>query len=178
MQIIILLMLLVAVGAYSGVKQKGDNPLWRQREVNRMMGGSYVSSDEPANQYVSFVNRQAIQRTTAPVQQNVRAGAGDYVAPEQQTSRKMTPEQRQKLEAYRQKKARQEQNTYSKLVSEPVENMAAQTKDRAETMKKDVNSSQILNDIQDLMVKGYDGNMNFDRDFLGEAVDMINSFMM
>lgn len=145
MQIIILLLLLVAVGAYSGVKQKGDNPLWRQKEVNRMIGGSYVSSDEPANQYVSSVNRQAIQRTSVTVQQ---------------------------------KKAGQEQNTYSKLVSKPVENIVTQTKDSAETVKKDVDSSQILGDVQDLMVKGYDGNMNFDRDFLGEAVDMINSFMM
>ena len=34
----------------------------------------------------------------------------------------------------------------------------------------------ILGDVQDLMVKGYDGNLQFERDFLGEAMDTINSF--
>ena len=28
------------------------------------------------------------------------------------------------------------------------------------------------------MVKGYDGNLSFERDFLGEAMDMINRFTL
>lgn len=36
----------------------------------------------------------------------------------------------------------------------------------------------MLGSVEDLMVKGYDGKLNFQRDFLGEGLDMINSFMI
>ena len=36
--------------------------------------------------------------------------------------------------------------------------------------------AQLLGTVEDLMVKGYDGKLSFERDFLGEAMDMINSF--
>ena len=34
----------------------------------------------------------------------------------------------------------------------------------------------ILGSLEDLMIKGYDGSMSFERDFLGEALDMISNF--
>lgn len=34
----------------------------------------------------------------------------------------------------------------------------------------------MLGTIEDLMIKGYEGNLCFERDFLGEAMDMINRF--
>lgn len=34
----------------------------------------------------------------------------------------------------------------------------------------------MLGSVEDLMVKGYDGNLCFERDFLGEAMDMISHF--
>lgn len=36
----------------------------------------------------------------------------------------------------------------------------------------------ILGKLEDLMVKGYDGNMHFERDFVAEGMDMINSFTL
>lgn len=35
-----------------------------------------------------------------------------------------------------------------------------------------------LEKIEDLMVKGYEGNLCFERDFVGEAMDMVNRFSM
>lgn len=34
----------------------------------------------------------------------------------------------------------------------------------------------ILGDLNDLLVKGYSGSLDFDRDFVGEGMDMLNSF--
>lgn len=31
-----------------------------------------------------------------------------------------------------------------------------------------------MDKVYDLMITGYDGNLNFERDFLGEAMDMLN----
>lgn len=41
---------------------------------------------------------------------------------------------------------------------------------------EDIIPENVLGTIEDLMVKGYDGNLCFERDFLGEALDMINCF--
>lgn len=38
--------------------------------------------------------------------------------------------------------------------------------------------SDILKRVNDLIVMGYDGNMEFDRDFIAEGVEMLNSFSM
>lgn len=49
-----------------------------------------------------------------------------------------------------------------------------------QTLKTDGNAilaeESLLGSIDDLMAKGYNGDLNFDRDFLGEAMDMIASF--
>lgn len=38
--------------------------------------------------------------------------------------------------------------------------------------------SDIIKKINDLMITGYSGDMHFDRDFVAEAVDMLNSYMV
>ena len=39
-------------------------------------------------------------------------------------------------------------------------------------------SESILGEIQDLMICGYSGNMEFERDFLGEATELLHSYQM
>lgn len=39
-----------------------------------------------------------------------------------------------------------------------------------------VEEESLLGNVQDLMIKGYDGNLSFERDFVGEAMDLLNSF--
>ena len=57
-------------------------------------------------------------------------------------------------------------------------------KDRAEHMKMHmepapgVEDENLLGSVEDLMIKGYDGNLSFERDFVGEAMDMINRFTL
>ena len=41
---------------------------------------------------------------------------------------------------------------------------------------EDVIPENMLGTIEDLMIKGYDGNLCFERDFAGEALDMISRF--
>lgn len=57
-------------------------------------------------------------------------------------------------------------------------------KDREEHMKMHMEPAahaedeNLLGSVEDLMVKGYDGNLSFERDFVGEAMDMINRFTL
>lgn len=41
---------------------------------------------------------------------------------------------------------------------------------------EDILPENLLGTVEDLMVKGYDGNLCFERDFLGEGLDMISNF--
>ena len=41
---------------------------------------------------------------------------------------------------------------------------------------EDIIPENMLGNIEDLMIKGYDGNLCFERDFVGEAMDMISRF--
>ena len=41
---------------------------------------------------------------------------------------------------------------------------------------EDILSDNMLGTVEDLMVKGYDGNLCFERDFVGEGLDMISRF--
>jgi hypothetical protein len=47
-----------------------------------------------------------------------------------------------------------------------------------ETVGSFIDEEDILGSVEDLMVKGYDGNLSFERDFVGEAMDMISSFTL
>ena len=59
--------------------------------------------------------------------------------------------------------------------SEKVQHDAA-----CQALKHDDNAvlaeESLLGSIDDLMAKGYSGDLSFDRDFIGEAMDMIASF--
>lgn len=145
-----------------------------------------------------------------------------------QTQRTMTPEDRQRLEAYRaakatqnggataagypvkqqpknvqpkqdilskaQKNAKKYENDTTLEQLEHEHNHSEQVKatisKEALQQKKEMHphdashvsqvvgeeSDSILGTIEDLMVKGYDGNLSFERDFIGEAMDMISHF--
>lgn len=41
---------------------------------------------------------------------------------------------------------------------------------------QDIIPENILGKVEDLMIKGYDGNLCFERDFVGEGLDMISRF--
>ena len=41
---------------------------------------------------------------------------------------------------------------------------------------EDVMPESMLGSIEDLMIKGYEGNLCFERDFVGEAMDMVSRF--
>lgn len=58
------------------------------------------------------------------------------------------------------------QNTYADE-KEHMRHMTADLPDDCDLMRK----------VQDLIVMGYQGNLQFERDFIGEAEDTINSFM-
>ena len=199
MEFLVFFICLILVG-YSYVKKNADTPEMRQKQYNEQVGGSYVSSDKPNNQYMSSVNRQAAIQSLNHMGNSVYSGNnttpvnGSYSGTIQPTRKVMTDEQRKKLEAYRKKKTAN--NTYSAVVKSEPESIIELAKNNIEEIKQenvreeltkeliigtympDMDLTSTLGDVNDLIVKGYDGNMEFERDFIGEAMDMLNSYTM
>lgn len=74
------------------------------------------------------------------------------------------------------KELEKQHNHKEKQQPKPVEHSeVCQTHDKG---LADVITPQesLLGSVEDLMVKGYSGSMHFERDFVGEAMDMISNF--
>lgn len=106
-----------------------------------------------SNTQVNYEMAKRVARTT-PVQ-------------EQLNQNRMSSFQRneKELTASEQIRKRRMQHGHSESVFRAIHNHA-----------DDFTSSDILGTVTDLMVKGYEGNLCFARDFLGEAMDMISHF--
>lgn len=59
-----------------------------------------------------------------------------------------------------------------------VEEERAEHKRMHEEPLPPVEEVSLLGPVEDLMVKGYDGNLSFERDFIGEAQDMLAAFTL
>lgn len=70
-------------------------------------------------------------------------------------------------------------NHSEKQIQKPVEHS---TVCRAHEVRDNSNiiepGESVLGSVEDLMVKGFSGNMSFERDFVGEAMDMVANFSL
>ena len=146
-----------------------------QRQPQQVQQNPYQRPQQQVQQNPYQVPQQQSQqyRYAQPQQQNPYA--------QTQQRRQMTEEDRRKLEAYRQKKMAQQ----SEAPQSQIPDIVARAKSNADNCVQDAahvskhveeQDAQLLGTVEDLMVKGYDGKLSFERDFLGEAMDMINSF--
>ena len=148
-----------------------------QRPPQQVQQNPYQVPPQQNQQYRYAQTQQNPQyRYAQPPQQNPQ---NPYAQTQQR--RQMTEEDRRKLEAYRQKKMAQQSGTPQSQIPDIV----ARAKNNADNCVQDAahvskhveeQDAQLLGTVEDLMVKGYDGKLSFERDFLGEAMDMINSF--
>ena len=108
-----------------------------------------------------------------------------------------TPSYVQKASSQAQKPAVQKKPTQPPIVERAKQNTSAYVPDvTLETLEAEHQHSErvapavhvdlehdidlgesMLGSVEDLMAKGYDGNLCFDRDFVGEGLDMISRFV-
>ena len=163
-------------------KNQGTNMQPKEQRVtlNYQAPQQRVAPNYQAPQQRVTPNHQAPQQRVAP---NVQQKAA---------KRQITPEERKKLEQYRAgKEARpqileraasnaakyKENQTLQELESEHrhTERSVSIPQDASQPVY--AGNTSLLGNIEDLMVKGYDGELSFERDFVAEALDMINSFI-
>ncbi len=117
-----------------------------------------------------------------PVQQNVPyRGTQQPVQPrpvQQPPRQNMNP-------ASRQQPGAMQQNVQNKVPQQPVQPRPVQQKDimdraMANVKENEVDelekSGELMEQVNDLMIMGYQAKLSFGRDFVGEGIDMINSY--
>lgn len=166
---------------------KGNNKTKQQNaQSQRLVQQSYTAPQRPVQQSYTAPQR--------PVQQL-------YTAPQRQVQQQYAQPQRQVQQPY----AKQQRPVQQDIIGRAKANNSKLAEDRAlkeieqmhnhkEKQEKQVvehsrncqtlvgdsdailASESILGSVDDLMVKGYSGNLQFERDFMAEAMDMLNSF--
>ena len=128
------------------------------------------------------IQSQNMQRQNAQLQERQR------LAESQLKSRQQQAENASIVERARQNNQRFQQDTTlaeiekmhshsEKQASNPVEHSkVCQSHDNNENVVEPAET--MFGSVEDLMVKGYSGDLSFDRDFIGEAMDMISSFTL
>lgn len=157
-------------------KNQGTNMQPKEQRVtpNYQAPQQRVTPNYQAPQQRVAPNHQAPQQRVTPNHQALQQKvASNYQAPQQKVAsnvqqkaakRQITPEERKRLEQYRAEKEARPQ-----ILERAASNAAK--------YKENQTNESLLGNIEDLMVKGYDGELSFERDFVAEALDMINSFI-
>lgn len=166
----ILIWIVVIVGivkGFSGNDSKKTQPTQNstQKTVQQFKSGAQKIISEisayadAAEQGTSTGNKTSYNQTQRSynAQQNTNKYAEDTTLEQLEKEHKHS-ERESKAEAAYVAKEREE---HRKLHTEPI---------------PPVEEESLLGSVQDLMIKGYDGNLSFERDFVGEAMDLLNSF--
>lgn len=76
----------------------------------------------------------------------------------------------------------EKQHGHSERVSSAVAGYVEKEREEHRRMHEEpapgVEETSLLGSVEDLMVKGYSGSLNFERDFIGEAAEMLAAFTM
>lgn len=178
-EILFAILVFVAIGKAA----KKDNKAKRKQNGAQPMRN--MQSQNMQSQNIQYQNAQLQERQRrAELQLQER----QRLAEKQLQNRQRQTENTSIVDRARQNNQRFQQDTtlseiekmhsHSEMqASKPVEHSkVCQSHENYENVMEPAES--MFGSVEDLMVKGYSGDMSFDRDFIGEAMDMISSFTL
>lgn len=118
-------------------------------------------------------------RTSQPQPSGGMWSAGQQQSSVQKAQKKQQKHQQRPVPAqpYRYQQMPQENTILQKAKANTTEhfddNLTLSAQPQA-VVREEFDTSQLMEQVNDLMVKGYSGNLAFERDFLAEATDMLN----
>ena len=181
--VIIVIILLIMRADNNAKKQKQMQALQQERQQQ-------TAYTQPVRQQTAYT--QPVRQQQTVYQQPVRQ------QPYERTPKAVPPAMKRSAEPDIVKKAKKNVNRFAgedvTLVqlqtehqhSEKVATAKAAYVEKEEALHRQyhenpdefLQNENLLGSVEDLMVKGYDGNLSFERDFLGEGLDMINRFVV
>lgn len=137
----------------------------KQQELKNRLQQKYAgmtagTNARPVQQNVSYRAPQQVAQNSVPQQKPVQQVAQNSVPqqkPVQQAPQNSVPQQ---------KPMQQKNDIMSRAVANVKEN-------EVDELAK---SSELMNQVNDLMIMGYQADLSFARDFVAEGIDMLNSY--
>ena len=162
----------IIVYVVNAIKKASENEK-RQNNANRNYGTATYQAPRPDSRQQSarVQVQQDIQRQVEKTKQRIIENRGiQQVQASRMEARNTTILERAKANADENKvditmETMEAEHHHSERVSAAVHHHS-----------DDVIPENMLGNIEDLMIKGYDGNLCFERDFVGEGLDMISRF--
>lgn len=169
MELMIILVVLCMVCFY-GAKKEVENPVKKDTKDTMSAQNQKLEAVQPQTQWRNIQWQQSakenIEKARKRAQNNVKKQAA-----------KMWHEVRKEIVS---EKPNEEVEKNSKTTvasgSEAQLQHSKQPTPQAYAPTPEVLSESQLGRVEDLIVKGYEGNLCFERDFLAEAMDMLNCF--
>ena len=154
---------------------------WQQSvRPNQMAGQQSVRPNQMAGQQSMRPNQMAVRQNVRPNQtmgqQNVR--------PDQMAGRQTQSAGGAAMAGYRRPQPKQAENDILKRAAENVnendvdeleQQMMAGAHELVNAIDID-STSELMHEVEDLMIMGYQANLPFERDFIAEGVAMLNGY--
>jgi len=151
----------------------------KQQELKNRLQQKYAgmtagTNARPVQQNVSYRAPQQVAQNSVPQQKPVQQAPQNSVPqqkPVQQAAQNSVPQQKPVQQAPQnsvpqQKPMQQKNDIMSRAVANVKEN-------EVDELAK---SSELMNQVNDLMIMGYQADLSFARDFVAEGIDMLNSY--
>lgn len=177
------------ISAYANDMEQGTNT-GNRTSYNQPQNSTYNTR---ANQQQTSYNAQQ-NAYARPTQQKRQMTAADRAKLDAYRQQKATAQPAEKptniVERAKQNANKYEEDTTLEQLEKEHKHSERESKAEAAYVAKEreehrklhtepippVEEESLLGSVQDLMIKGYDGNLSFERDFVGEAMDLLNSF--
>jgi membrane-bound lytic murein transglycosylase len=140
-----------------------------------------VNSSKENNQQKPDVPRQQVPKQQAQQKQQKPKKQQKQQKMRQQPQRTQQPRRSGQPQVNEILERAKENSNYSRIKEEPMHEhhdsdhaMSHDTELSNQPGIDDFDTYHLMEEVNDLIVKGYDGNLEFERDFLAEATDMLN----
>lgn len=180
--IIIVITKLMKAALEESAKVTGGNVGNNNWNAGTYQAPRYATRVEAARVQVQQQTQQAVQEQIAKTKQRILESRGMQSA-ESPNNRAMQQVQAGRMEANNTSIVqRAKMHTDAKKSDVTLETMEAEHNHSERVSAavhhhpEDVIPESMLGSVEDLMIKGFDGNLCFERDFLGEGLDMISRF--
>ena len=152
------------------------------KEIRKLQGksGQRVKPNVPRQQQNVRPNQMAGQQSMRPNQMTVRQN----VRPNQMAGRQTQSAGGAAMAGYRRPQPKQAENDILKRAAENVnendadeleQQMMAGAHELVNAIDID-STSELMHEVEDLMIMGYQANLPFERDFIAEGVAMLNGY--
>ncbi len=153
-----------------GMQQRTPVQTYTQTQQRMADSQRAKSVHEKQTKMYTYQNPEATKKQTA---NDILARANRNVMEQEAEREKQEVKEQKAGMTKEQQTAKAREQKKQQLIQQKLEQTKA-----AEQMAAESDTEDLMREVEDLMIMGYDGSLEFERDFVAEGVDMLNRIQM